>query len=294
MAACLLGLLAASVLHHNTARAEKKKIVLRQADTIEGGEDRNGPYRAAIGNVEFLHEGIRLTCDRAFDYELQERIVLRGSVYVTDGTSELFGDNGVYYPERERCEIEGQVRGRMLDGSLVGKAKKGMVEGKDDTIILQDDAIVWRGTQQLSGRKVTLHFSKSKTSGKEEIDRLLAEGKARYGALDTLTLAPPAYNQLSGREMDVRIGEGSRIEDIRVTGEAESLYHVYDEGQQPTGIHYSSGHRIRMYFTEGRLQRIKVTGNAEGAEYPASWRGRGDIDLAGFSWRGEENPFQEQ
>jgi len=81
------------------------------------------------------------------------------------------------------------------------------------------------------------------------------------------------------------------MKDLTVTGQAESLFHLYDENSKPSGINYSSGDRIKMFFREGRMHKMKVTGNAEGTEYPASFRGEASINLPKFVWGGGREPM---
>ncbi|TCD48106.1 OstA-like protein [Chlorobium sp. N1] len=295
-------------LHHNTAHAEKKKIILRHADTIEGGEDASGSYRAAIGNVEFVKDNLRMTCDRTTDYEGQDRIVMNGHVRIADGSKEVFGDDGVYHPLTDQIELYGNVRGRMLDNSMMVRSRKAVFNNRENRLWFYDSAIGWRHNEQVSGDVLRLHFKPEdggKEGGKQKLDEMQVHGHAFYASRDTLTAEPPGYDQLSGRHIVVLIGEDSKVSGVTVTKEAESLVHIYDEGGQDdgkdkakerkdggeklSGINYSSGDRIRMIFRDGVLKKMNVTGNAEGTEYPPELRG--SFNLPKFEWREEEKPF---
>ena len=94
--------------------------------------------------------------------------------------------------------------------------------------------------------------------------------------------------------MVIRLKDGKKIAGITLSGQAESLYHLYNEQRQPSGINYSSGDMIRMFFSGGALGSVKVTGNVEGKQYPESFRGNAKINLSKFAWRDRENPFREQ
>ncbi|WP_237409569.1 hypothetical protein [Chlorobium phaeovibrioides] len=276
----------------NTLHAENSKIILRHADMIEGGEDAVGPYRAAIGNVEMLKGELTMTCRRTTDYDGQNRIIMNGDVSISDGSMEVFGDDGVFYTDREVLELSGNVRGRMKDNSLAVRSKKGMFNNDESQLWFYDDAVGWKGKDQVSGEIILLHFRKSEKKGdKRTIDEMQLHGNAFYASPDTLIQSPVGYDQMSGKKIVALIGENSRIEGLTVTGQAESLFHLYDENSKPTGINYSSGDRIRMIFREGRMHTMKVTGNAEGTEYPASFRGEESINLPKFAWRAAENPW---
>jgi lipopolysaccharide export system protein LptA len=282
-------------LTHNTLRAEKKKIILQHADVIEGGETENGSYRSVIGNVVLLHDNLTLKCDRATNYEQENKIVLTGNVFMTDNTVEIYGEKGVYYTDRQIGELNGNVRGRMLDNSLVAKSKKAVVNKITSQIWLYDEAIAWHDRQQISGDIILLHLNEVGTGGKRKsIDEIQVHGNAFFAAQDTHSLSPVVYDQFSGKKMVILLSDNSKITGITMTTQAESLYHLYNNERKPSGINYSSGDMIRMFFTGGILKRVKVTGNVEGKQYPESFRGDKKINLSKFEWREKENPFKQQ
>jgi len=291
----LLQAIVLPVVHHNTLRAEKKKIILQHADTIEGGQRATGNYRMVTGNVEFQDGAITLRCDRATDYEQENKIVLDGNVFITDNSVEIYGEHGVWYTEREVGELSGKVRGRMQDNSLVGKSHRAVVNKATNQIWLYDDVLVWHNEQQISGETILLHLKESDRSGKRKhIDEIQVHNNAFFAARDTLSLSPVVYDQFSGKKMVILLNNNSKVTGITLTSQAESLYHLYNENQKPSGINYSSGDMIRMFFKDGILGRVKVTGNVEGKQYPESFRGNKSINLSTFAWREKENPFKKQ
>ena len=283
------------VVNHNTLRAEKKKIILQHADTIEGGQSKAGNYRMVTGNVVFLDGTITLRCDRATDYEQENKIVLDGNVFMTDNSVEIYGEHGVYFSDREIGELSGNVRGRMVDNSLAGKSRRAVVNKATSQISLYDDVLVWHGHQQISGDTILLHLKESDGGGKRKhVDEIQVINNAFFAAQDTLSLSPLVYDQFCGRKMVILLNGKSKITGITLSSQAESLYHLYNENRKPSGINYSSGDMIRMYFTDGILGRVKVTGNVEGKQYPESFRGDKKINLSTFAWREKENPFKKQ
>jgi len=291
----LLQAMTLPIWDYNTLHAEKKKIILQHADTIEGGEGVAGSYRSVIGNVEFRHDTLTLKCDSAADYDQENKIVLKGNVFFTDNSVEMYGDNGVYYPDKGVGELIGNVRGRMLDNSLSGKAKRGAMNRVTNQITLYDDVVVWHERQQISGDKILIHLKEVGRSGKRKsIDEVEVQGNAFFAAQDTLSVLPVVYDQFSGKSMLIRLNDSSKITGITLAEQAESLYHLYDEKRKPAGINSSSGDMIQMFFTAGVLSRVKVVGGVEGKQYPESFRGNKSINLSRFEWRERENPFKQQ
>ena len=284
-----------TALNHNTLRAEKKKIILQHADVIEGSESESGSYRSVIGNVVIFHDNLTLKCDRATSYEQENKIVLTGNVFMTDNTVEIYGENGVYYSDRQLGELNGNVRGRMLDNSLVAKSKRAIVNKTTSQIWLNDEAIAWHDRQQISGDSILLHIKEIPSRLKRKsIDEIQIHGNAFFAAQDTLSLSPVVYDQFSAKKMIILLNDNSKITGITLTNQAESLYHLYNNAQKPSGINYSSGDLMRMFFNAGILKRVKVTGNVEGKQYPESFRGDKKINLPKFEWREKENPFKQQ
>lgn len=245
-----------------------------------------------IGNVRFLHGTITLACDRATEYGAEKKITLSGNIVITDNKVEVRADNGVYYPDTEQGELTGNVRGRMLDGSLMAKARKAVIEKKNDRIWLYEDAIAWGKNEQLSGDIIMVHVQESGEAKKRQtIDEVQVHRNALLAARDTLSTNPPLYNQMSGAKMVIMMNDNAKLSNVTVTGQAESLFNLYNEKNEPSGINYSSGKMIRMFFMDGKLDRVKVTGNVEGKQYPDSYRGNSKINLRKFVWREREKPF---
>ncbi len=279
---------------YNTLLAEQKKIILQHADTIEGGEAAGGNYRSVSGNVVFRHDNLTLKCDSATDYGQANKIVLKGSVYFTDNSVEIYGESGVYYPDKGVGELSGNVRGRMLDNSLSGKARRAVVNRVTSQITLYDDVLVWHNRQQISGDTIFLYLKEFGRKGKGmRLDHVEVKGNAFFAARDTLSVSPVVYDQFSGNNMLIRLNDTSKITGISITSQAESLYHLYDEKRKLSGINYSSGDMMRLFFTGGLLSRVKIVGGVEGKQYPESFRGNQSINLSRFSWRESENPFKQ-
>lgn len=282
------------VLVCNALRAEEKKIVLEHADTIEGGEGGSGAFRSVIGNVLFRNGTMTLRCDRATEYGQEKRIVLKGNVVITDNTIEIYGDNGLYYTDSEIGELTGNVRGRVISSPLSGVARRAVFNNGTSEISLYDDAIVWHEQKQISGDCIVMHIrEQAKQVKRKTIDKVEVTENAFFAARDTLSVSPVVYNQFSAKKMMILLGKESKITGITLTGQAESLYHLYDNNRKPSGINYSSGKSIHMIFADGKLKQVKLIGNVEGKQYPESLKGEKSINLLKFVWREDKKPFKQ-
>ncbi|NTU68416.1 MAG: hypothetical protein HGB02_06010 [Chlorobiaceae bacterium] len=293
---CLLALTAVLVpgLTDYTASAEKKKTVLEHADVIEGGEtpESSGkvePFRSATGSVVFVQGSKTLRCDRAVEYPERDLIELEGNIFIKDNTLETFGDRGLYHPEEEAGELSGNVRGRIIRDNLLARANRSTFNQKSDELWLYDDAITWHQGRQLSGDIIRVHVKE--VSGEKKVDEIQVHGNAFFASRDSLSTGKPLYDQMSGEHMVVTIDDRSRLTGVTVTTKAKALYHIYDDGNEPSGVNFTSGEVLRMFFREGKLSRILTTGSSLGKQYPNSLREDKGIDLPGFRWRESEKPL---
>lgn len=283
-------------LPDNTVSAENKKTILEHADQIEGGEKPGPtgtaiPYRSAVGNVKFLHGETILQCDRATDWPDSERIELEGHIIIKDKTVETRSDRGVYHTDRETGELWGNVRGRVTGDSLTVKSARATFDRNRNELWLFDDAVAWQQGRQLSGDSIRVHIRE--IAGKKKVDEIQVFGHAFLAARDTLSKSPALYDQLSGKQLTANMDERSRLKKVTATSKARSLYHIYDDKNQPSGVNFTSGDRIRMFFVEGKLDRILVTGAPLGKEYPNYMRNDPEINLPGFRLRDKEKPVFE-
>jgi hypothetical protein len=67
-------------------------------------------------------------------------------------------------------------------------------------------------------------------------------------------------------------GGGRELAEILSLGAARALYRVYPEGATTPDLSYSRGDRILARFTAARLDRVTVTGQADGAYLEAPRR----------------------
>ncbi|MBI3258133.1 MAG: LPS export ABC transporter periplasmic protein LptC, partial [Ignavibacteriae bacterium] len=71
-------------------------INLIYADSIVGKENANGSFRFAQGHVQFKQGNVFVWCDRANDYQKENRIELMGNVKIVQGTVTLTSPKADY------------------------------------------------------------------------------------------------------------------------------------------------------------------------------------------------------
>ncbi|MCG8344139.1 MAG: hypothetical protein MI685_03120, partial [Chlorobiales bacterium] len=219
-------------LNHNTARAEKKKIILRQADRLQGGEKRSPagkkePVRSVSGNVVFAHENLLLTCDKATEFLESGIVELRGDIFMTDRKLEVYCDKALYYSDTGIAELEDNVHGKLIENNLITTSENARINNPENRIVIYNNAIAWQGERQLSGDSITLQLREQ--DEKKSIETITVSGKAFFAARDTLDLSRKLYNQLSGKTMLITLDDQEEVSSVEVDSQARSLYHSYDE-----------------------------------------------------------------
>ncbi|ARM30148.1 OstA-like protein [Prosthecochloris sp. HL-130-GSB] len=290
---CAIMLSLCSGVTNNTAYAEKKKIILRQATTLSGGEARSPisgqtePVRKVAGNVIFQHGTTELRCSAATEFLESGVIELRGPVRITGSAFEILGDSGLYYPQLRRGTLAGNVRSRSAENRLVARGNRATIHDQGETVDLTGDAIAWHELKQLSGDTITVRLDGPERNRK--ISSITSRGRAFLALPDTVDTSSGLYHQLRGKHMLISMGTSSDLKSIDVHEQAEMLYFTY-EGREPSGINYTSGKRIFLNFTEGSLSTVTAYRNVSGKQFPASMRNDRKLDLPGFLIREHEKP----
>ena len=273
-------------------RAAQEPVVLEHADLIEVGDGGDGSSRSVSGHVSFRQGQMVLRCDRARYLAGSDQIELLGHVVFIVRSIEIHGDRGTYDTKRNIARLEGQVRGRFAGRSFTAKAGRVVYDRLSDRVTLQEKVLAWYANQQLDAPQVVLQLVAQGRRGAKRIDEAVMENGGCYAARDTRSTRQVAFDQCRGNDIRIRFSDTLVPERIMVSGEAETLYHLYDEGGQFSGINYASGDSIAVRFAGGHMSSIKVSGGVEGKQYPVRFRGNPSINLQCFAWKEAEMPFR--
>src|ERR1051325_1670481 len=81
----------------NVYCAAQNKITINHADSLIGKVINGEQVREAIGNVDLVHNNVRIYCSRAIQYTELNKAELYGNVRVLKDTLSIFAPAGVYY-----------------------------------------------------------------------------------------------------------------------------------------------------------------------------------------------------
>jgi len=91
-------------------------VVVEHADSLVGKIIAGEEARELMGNVEFTHDQVRVSCDRATEYRRSGRMVLTGNVVVRDDSVTMRAAAAEYYRNERRADA---FQGVMLEDGRV-------------------------------------------------------------------------------------------------------------------------------------------------------------------------------
>ena len=122
-----------------------------------------------------------------------------------------------------------------------------------------------RGMDKMTGDTVRLFFEEEQLERVEVIGNALATSPADSGFTEPV-------NRMEGQKMTLWV-DSAAVNEILVEGTAIATYYVREKGQ-PRGLNVTSGDRLRVFFEDRKISRIRVEGGTEGDYTPQRLVGR--------------------
>ena len=85
----------------------QEKIILKNADKLQGETINGESVRKASGNVQFTQGNVDVYCNSATQYLTSNRVELIGNVKIYQDTLSLFTNKAVYFGNERRAICEG-------------------------------------------------------------------------------------------------------------------------------------------------------------------------------------------
>jgi hypothetical protein len=120
------------------------------------------------------------------------------------------------------------------------------------------------------------------------VDSLFSRQNAFAARYDTVLAR---IHQLKGRTLDGMLSQDT-LRTLDVGPNAELIYYLANEEDEPDGAVQTSADRIRFLFTDGDLSRATVIGQTEGTYCPQQLL-PDQFELSGFSWVPQNRPDRE-
>jgi lipopolysaccharide export system protein LptA len=171
---------------------------------------------------------------------------------------------------------------RFVRSDIAGTAGNVLFFTQHDSLLLRRNPLLWYRNTQVSGDSINIYLARRKLSMISVMGSALAISRSD-------SLFPDRYDQLAGESMRLYFADQG-LATIDVQTRARSVYYVYEDSAA-NGLNTSSGDRVRIAFTKGRVKTVTVIGGVEGEYVPENLvhnRHR-EYALPGFFWR-EDRP----
>ncbi len=119
------------------------------------------------------------------------------------------------------------------------------------------------------------------------MNRMLLKGKAFVITEDTLV---KQFNQVKGRVINAYFGEKSKLKQVLVDGNGESVYYAIDDKEKMVGLNRVECGKMNLIFVNSRVNRISFIGKPDGRLIPPKQIKPLERQLDGFNWQITSKP----
>ena len=144
----------------------------------------------------------------------------------------------------------------------------------DSTFKLYHQPIIWIDSIQITGDSVYICMKN------EKLSRILVFGNAFIIHWEESGI----FNQIKGKNIEILV-ENDNINTVNVDGNAESIYFTKDDNEGYIGGNQSVSGNINIYFKEGKISRLKLTGMPEATFTPMKKINTESYKLSEFNWQ---------
>ncbi len=225
----------------------------------------------------------------------------------------------------------GKYYGKLGHSSMANNALMRMIQGKD-TLFLSADTLLSTENKELKTRRLsaynrviifrkdiqgrcdsltynmadsTISFFKKpilwangSQSEADSINLQLINNKVRVMNLSTKSFvitedSSKNYHQVKGRKITTYLNADSKIEQVNVVGNGESIYFATDDKKTLIGMNRVECSRMNINFKNNEVKRIAFIGKPDASLTPPHELTPEKKELDGFRWRAKEKPTRE-
>lgn len=173
----------------------------------------------------------------------------------------------------------GYYKVKFFRQDLQGMCDSLVYHGKDSTMMMYRDPVIWSESNQLSADSISMTILNA------QVDTLVLYSSAFMVQQDDTN----KFNQVRGRDM-IGYMIDNDLSKIRVSGNAETLYYVREEDQSLMGINKVVSSDMLIFLENREVVSITYIEQPAGALYPEKDISPNDLKLKGFKWIPERRP----
>ncbi|OGU67020.1 MAG: hypothetical protein A2W30_09735 [Ignavibacteria bacterium RBG_16_36_9] len=131
----------------------QEKIILKNADKLQGETINGESVRKATGNVQFTQGNVDVYCNSATQYITSNRVELIGNVKIYQDTLSLFTNKAVYFGNERRAICEGVVT--LKDPNATLRANGGYYLFNESKAVFSGDVIIINPEYRITSNYLT-------------------------------------------------------------------------------------------------------------------------------------------
>lgn len=194
------------------------------------------------------------------------------TMFIYSNKMEAFRNMPEYYIATDSVKV---IRKDFLSSSGAGYYFK--TDEKSGVISIAKNPVVWKEDMQITGDSIYAFH-------KENIEYIKVLKNSF--SIKFHTDFPDRYDRMSGVNMHLNFRD-NEINDIRVDTNASSIYYIF-ENAKPNGVNSSEGEYIHIFFNDGKVLKINLTGSPKGVYTPEVLLKPDNLFLPGFKIRSEK------
>lgn len=251
----------------------KDKVIMTGHRAIRDGKTG---FTKIMGNAIMRNGSERDTlymrADTLYAYEMMD----------TDSTKAAAKKDTVKREKKmEKLIAQGNVQIYRID--MQSKSDSLLYDLKDSVIHFFTKPILWNPKNQSEADTIHVYMKNGK------VNRMFLVNQGFVIAKDTST----NFNQIKGRKISALFNDQTRLEQVIVEGNGQSIYYALDDKNKLIGVNHVECSRMNIRFKENQVKRITFIGKPDSKLVPPKELTNSANRLDGFSWRESEKPTKE-
>ncbi|RYU94495.1 OstA-like protein [Emticicia agri] len=252
--------------------SKKDKVILTGKRAIRNGQTG---FTKIMGNAIMRNgsekDTLYMRADTLYAYEMMD-----------DSTTRTKKDTVKREKKMEKLIAQGNVQIYRID--MQSKSDSLLYDLKDSVIHFFTKPILWNPQNQSEADTIHVYMKNGK------VNRMFLVNQGFVIAKDTSS----NYNQVKGRRITALFNEQTRLDQVVVEGNGESIYYALDDRNKLIGVNHVECSKMNIRFKENQVKRIAFIGKPDSKLVPPKELTNSANRLDGFSWREKEKPTKEE
>ena len=171
---------------------------------------------------------------------------------------------------------------RIFSDSLQGKCDSVCFSGKDSTMMLMKNPVLWSRKSQISGDTIIAFIQSGKVSKVVVPNEALIVSRSGPEQANL-------FNQVQGRTL-IAYMANEALDNAIVKPDAESIYYPTDDSGAYIGVSQSQSERMKIFFKEGKINKLLLEQEVKQTLSPLHKIDIPNMRLSRFKWLDEYRP----